>query len=70
MIELSDGNQYEISHGQSVVIDLKSSSTVSIWECIGSDCHWDNGYTLIPGNNYKIIDNPNSSTWDLSLIPE
>ncbi|MCX6827834.1 MAG: hypothetical protein NT002_00915 [candidate division Zixibacteria bacterium] len=60
---------YNINQSETKVFSLQSSAALYLWECIGTNCRWDQ-YQVTPGVHYKIIDTPGGKQWDITLARE
>ncbi len=45
-----------------------AGNQLGIWECIGSNCAWDNAYSPVLNVNYKIVSS--GTTGNLTLAVE
>lgn len=64
-----NGVYYTLAKGEYVMAPAKTSANqLGIWECIGSNCTWDNAYTPALNVNYKIVSS--GTTGNLTLATE
>ncbi|MEQ1744864.1 MAG: M12 family metallopeptidase [Saprospiraceae bacterium] len=64
-----NGVQYTLAKGESVMAAAKTTGNqLGIWECVGSNCVWDNAYAPLPTKNYRITNV--GTTGNMTLVSE
>ena len=64
-----NGVYYTLAKGEYVMAPAKTAGNqLGIWECIGSNCVWDNAYSPVLNVNYKIVSS--GTTGNLTLAVE